>query len=150
MPLERSDAISDLSDPNIVVGPRKRRPTERLLENGDPLACKKARKVVTDSNADDEGHTLSSMPPPPLLTRTTPPPTHLAHPMPLPTCEPNLRQVTNGAENRTSDGGQAIMVNDSDDEDGDTEKEGSDKGEVTDEDDDAELGMWPITLVCLR
>ena len=70
--------------------------------------------------------------------------------MPLPTCEPNLRQVTNGAENRTSDGGQAIMVNDSDDEDGDTEKEGSDKGEVTDEDDDAELGMWPITLVCLR
>ena len=42
MPLKRSDAILDLSDPNIVLGPCKRHPTERLLENGDPLVCKKA------------------------------------------------------------------------------------------------------------
>jgi hypothetical protein len=45
MPLERSDAILDLSDPNIVLGPRKCRPTEHLLDNGDPLACKKGRRV---------------------------------------------------------------------------------------------------------
>ena len=42
MPLERTDAILDLSDPSIVIGPRKRHPTERLLENGDPLVYKRA------------------------------------------------------------------------------------------------------------
>jgi hypothetical protein len=51
MSLQRSEAIPDLlSDPNIVQGPRKRRPTERVLENGDPLARKKA-KVPSVSTA---------------------------------------------------------------------------------------------------
>ena len=31
------------TDPDIVQGPRKRRPTERVIENGDPLARKKVR-----------------------------------------------------------------------------------------------------------
>ena len=46
MPLlsQSSDGQLDAPDRNIVQGPRKRRPTQRLRENGDPLACKKARK----------------------------------------------------------------------------------------------------------
>ena len=39
-----SDTQPDTPDPNIVLGPRKRRPTHRLRENGDPLAYKRARK----------------------------------------------------------------------------------------------------------
>ena len=114
MPLQRSDAIADLSDPNIILGPRKRRPTEHLLENGDPLAHKKARN---DSNS-------------------MPPPTHLTHAM------PNPGQTTNHAESNhsddgTSDEGQAIVVEDSDEEKSDGETV---EGETT-EDDDAELGM---------
>ena len=127
MPLNRSDAIADLSDPNLVLGPRKRRPTERLLENGDPLVRKKAR------------NDLGSMPPPSPLT-------HLTHPTDV---MPNHGQAANRAEtgssdhrnNVTSDEGEAIVVYDSDDADeGETEGE-SVEGESTDEDDDAELGM---------
>jgi len=64
MPIERQNAVLDLSDPNIVLGPRKRRATERLLENGDPLAAKKKRsdKVSPQSlgNVGDTGTTDSS------------------------------------------------------------------------------------------
>jgi len=115
MLLQRSDAIPDLSDPNIILGPRKRRPTKCLLENGDPLVRKKAR-----NNAN-----------------SMPPPTHPMH------ATPNPGQTTNHAESdcsndRTSDEGQAIMVEDSDEEKSDGE---AIEGETTDEDDDAELGM---------
>ena len=125
MPLERSNAILDLSDPNIVIGPRKRRPTERLLENGDPLICKKARNKGTLDN-----RTLSSMLPP-------------AHP----------RQATNSTESThgddtTSDGAEAITVDDKEESHGgDDSDKGSNKGEATDENDDAELGAYSITLV---
>lgn len=37
------------TDPNITEGPRKRRPTERVTENGDPLA-KKARIAAAHRN----------------------------------------------------------------------------------------------------
>lgn len=117
MPLERSNAILDLSDPNLVLGPRKRRPTERLLENGDPLVRKKARYT-----SDQENQPLTLLP------------THPTHTMPDP------EQATDHAESsdsRTSDGTHAIVVEDSDDANSDG---GSDKGETTDEDDEAELG----------
>ena len=74
MPLERSGAILDLSDFDIVLGPHKRRPTERLLENVDPLASKKIQKdnafsgdigaTVSNASADKGKHTLSPMLPP--------------------------------------------------------------------------------------
>ena len=111
MPLKRSNAILDLSDPNLVLGPCKHRPTECLLENGDPLVCKKAR-----NSSNKEAHTLLSMLPP----------THPIHTM------PNPGQATNHTE--SSDNKTAIVVEDSDE----TE---SDVGETTDEDDKAELGM---------
>jgi hypothetical protein len=126
MTLNRSDAIADLSDPNLVLGPRKRRPTERLLENGDPLVRKKAR------NESGSMLLLSSL-------------THPTHPT---DAMPNPGQATNRAEtgssdchnNATSDEGEAIVVDDSDDADeGETEGE-TVEGESTDEDDDAELG----------
>ena len=76
MPLERCDAILDLSDPNIVLGPRKRRATERLLENGDPLAWKKKKMdlstdaTVSNAHADEGGHTSSLVSPQAPLAHT--------------------------------------------------------------------------------
>jgi len=64
MPIERQNAILDLSDPNIILGPRKHHATECLLENSDPLATKKKRsdKVSPQSlgNVGDAGVTDSS------------------------------------------------------------------------------------------
>jgi len=135
MPLERSDAVLDLSDPNIILGPCKCRPTERVLENRDPLACKRVRKaqgpiavMVSNARADKEDRILS------LMLR----PTHLPH------TAPNPKQATNDAErgnDRTSNGPQAIVVEDS------ASDERSDEGEATEEDDDTELGMCSITLL---
>lgn len=137
MQLERSDAVLDLSDPNIVLGPRKRRPTERVLENGDPLACKRVRKAyassVSNAGVDKEDHTSSLIPPP-------------THPTSATCTTPAPRQAANHADSNddsTSNGPQAIMVEESDD-DGD---EGSNEGEATDEDDDAELGACSVNLI---
>ena len=146
MPLDRSNAIPNISDPNIVLGPRKRRPTERALGNGDPLACKKARRdqvaaTVTVSNADacvdNRSPTLSSMPPPTHLTLAV----------------PHGKKTIDNAEHtndRTSGGAQPAQKNkvimvESSDEDGNNDV--GDKGATTDEDDAAELGMCSTTLV---
>jgi len=112
MPLQRSDAILNLSDPNIVLRPCKRRPTECLLENWDPLASKKVKYI------------LSSMPTPTCLM--------LTHTMPSPG-----QNHAESSNDRTSDEGQAIVVEGSDgvESDGETVE-----GETTEEDDDAELG----------
>jgi len=75
MLLERLDALLDLSDPNIVLGPHKCRATEHLLENGNPLAYKKS-KAVSSASADKDNHTslLSLMPPLTYPTPTVPDP----------------------------------------------------------------------------
>src|SRR5260221_5075309 len=111
MPLERSDAILDLSDPNIVMGPRKRRPTERLLDNGDPLVRKKARNKGIPDN-----HTLSSMPPP-------------ARPTSRPRQAANSTGSTHG-DDTTSDGAEAIVAG-VDDKEESHGGDGSDEGEAT-------------------
>jgi hypothetical protein len=115
MPLERSNAILDLSNPNIVLGPRKHRPTERLLDNRDPLACKKGRRVTVsdDSVNRDKLRPSSASPSMPPSSQST--------------------ALTDSAEDSHD---KAIVV-------GDSNKEGSERceSEVTDEDDDAELGM---------
>jgi hypothetical protein len=36
------------SDPNITVGPRKRLPTQRAIENGDPFARKRAKRTTIE------------------------------------------------------------------------------------------------------
>ena len=114
MPLQRSDAILDLSDPNIVLGPRKRCPTERLLENGDPLVCKKAK------------HSLPSVP--------TPTPLMLVDTIPNPG---QTTDQTKSSDDGASGEDQAIMVEDSDE--AESNGEGV-EGETTDEDEDAGLG----------
>lgn len=38
------------TDPNLAEGPRKRRPTERVIENGDPLVRKRARVATASEN----------------------------------------------------------------------------------------------------
>jgi len=62
-------------------------------------------------------------------------------PLTHPLCTTPNRQAidhTESSDDGTSDGAQAIVVEDSDDMNNDW---GSDEGETTDEDDDAELGM---------
>jgi hypothetical protein len=111
MPLDRSDPLLDLSDPAIILGPQKCCPTECVLENGDPLVCKKARKM--DASTVEKPESL----------------THLIHTTPLPS---QSIDSTEGDCDQSSDGTQAIVIDDS--------NERSNRGEVTDEDDDAELG----------
>ena len=140
MPLERSYAIADLTDPNIVVGTRKCRPTECLIENGDPLAHKKARKVLKDLE-NMEKHTALSMPPP----------TRVAHAMPaLPARQ--TTQSTEGVVDRVPDPAGAIVVADTDDEENGSADEGSTRivridEETTEEDDNTKLGMCPILSI---
>jgi len=140
MPLERSNALPDLSDPNIIIGPWKRQPTECLLENRDPLACKKVKKNLKDLE-NVEKHTLLSMPPPA--------PTHVAHAMPA----MQAMQATHSAEStndRVCDEVEAIMVEDTDKEKTHGADEGSvqdDEGATTNEDDNSEMRMCPITLI---
>jgi len=137
MPLERSNAVQDLSDPNLVLGPRKRRATERVLENGDPLAKKKRMGDVSSGNANaDKGkHTSSLVPAPAQLTHATP-------------CASGTTNGAKGSDARTSGGAQAIVVEDGDDTDeNDEETHGSSGGATTDEDDDTELGTFSIILV---
>ena len=138
MPLERHNAVLDLSDPNIVLGPRKRRATERLLENGDPLALKKKRSdqvspgdagmTVSNASAGSADKGKHTLPPRPLSTQLT-------HTM------PRAREATNNGEsngNGTSDAARAIVIED------------GDEGVTTDEDDDAELGVCSTTSVYLH
>jgi len=111
-PLKRSDALLNLSDPNIILGPHKRCATEHLLENGDLLAWKKKKvdnastgMTVSSASTDkdkSDNHTLSSMPPP----------THPIHTTPGP------RQATSsveGCDDRASKRAQVIEVEDSSD-----------------------------------
>ena len=128
MLLERSDAILNLSDPNVVLEPCKCHPTECVLENGDPLVCKRERKshMFTVSNASADKKKLTSL---------MPPSTHLVHTTPPSSQTTQSTHPTDSAE--SSDGqasdGEVIVVNDSNEE-----------GEVTDEDNDMELGTDPI------
>ena len=143
MQLERSNAFLNLSDPNIIVGPRKRRPTECLLENGDPLACKKVKKYTKDLE-NMEKHTLLPMPPPTPVVDAT-----LAG---------QARQTMHSAESTVDgahDEAEAIVVEDTDEENHSTNKGGVQnndigEGETTDEDDDSELGMCSITLIYIH
>ena len=137
MPLERSNAVLDLSDPNIVLGPHKRRPTERLLENGDPLAPKKKRKdeaspgntdmAVSNVSADKGKCTLSTTLQPTQLTQS--------HTMPC------ARKAVNNGE-------RASIIVDNKEENG-KGKHGSNEGETTDKDNDAELGVYSSILIYL-
>lgn len=140
MPLERSDAFLDLSDPNIVLGPRKRRATECLLENGDPLAYKKNKAdhvstgmTVSSASADKDNHTLSSMPSQ----------THPTHTIPDPR---QATKRTKRSNDKASGGAQSIVVEDSEDGDEGTRSD-EDEGASTEEDDNAELGAFFFTLV---
>ena len=137
MLLERSNAILNLSDPTIALGPRKCRPTERLLENRDPLAYKKKRKdpstdvTASNAHADDGNHTSSSMLPLTLLTHPTPNPIQAT-------------SVTESDDDRSSGKAPAIVVEDSDEGESD---DGSDEGASTKEDDESELGMCSMALL---
>jgi hypothetical protein len=50
------------NDANIVQGPRKRHLTQRLCENGNSLACKRAKKASSDALALSNPPTASVAP----------------------------------------------------------------------------------------
>jgi hypothetical protein len=124
MVLERSDAILNLSDPNIVLGPCKYHPTKCLLENRDPLACKKGRKVLTstDVTVSDGSVDTDKLKP----SSTSP-------------SIPSSSQSTSPTNSTEDTNNEAIEVDD------DSNDEGSEM-EATDEDDDAELSTCLTTL----
>jgi hypothetical protein len=124
MLLERSDAILDLSDPNIVLGPCKCRPTEHLLENGDPLACKKGRKVLTSTDVTVSDGSADTDKLKPSLTSPS---------------IPSSSQSTGPTDSAKDTNDKAIEVDD------DSDDEGS-KMEATNEDDDAKLSTCLTTL----
>ena len=141
MLLERSDAILDLSDPNIILGPCKHHCTECLLGNRDPLVCKKKKKdqgdvstgMMVSSATDNRNHILSSMPPPPLLPLMNQAHTAL-----------NAGQNTNHTQ---SHGAQAIVVDDNEEESLESNGDDEDEGATTEEDNDAELCTCPSTWI---
>ena len=118
MPLERFDAFADISDPNIIVGPCKCRPTECLLENGDLLVHKRARNAnINTSGASANKENLTVLPP---SSPSSVPPSSQAG---------NQSDSNGGHEGHdapTSDNAQVIVL---------------DSDEETDEDDDSELGI---------
>jgi hypothetical protein len=59
------------NDANVVQGPRKRRPTQRLRENGDPLAYKRAKKASSDALTLSNPWTASVSPAPQALEGAT-------------------------------------------------------------------------------
>ena len=120
MLLERSDAVLDLSDPNIVLGPCKRRATKRLLENNDPLAYKKS-KAVSSASADKDNHTS-------LLSLMLP----LTHPTPTVQDPWQTIKCTKRSDDRASDGAQEIMVDSSEESNSADNGTGSDKGALRD------------------
>jgi hypothetical protein len=145
VPILPMPLLSQLSDPqlddepNIVRGPRKRRPTERLRENGDPLACKRARTTA------------------PSATPTVRKP----HSNPLAASASAASLLSQGSQgldtaNSSDNGGQdglatkVIDVDDSEHEDPEeNDKLGSEGGGTElDEDDDAELGESSCNKYC--
>ena len=97
-----------------------------MLENRDPLACRKKRKelstdaTVSNAHVDEGDHTL------PLMLPQLP----VAH--------------TKHSDDRPSGKAPVIVVEGSDKEES---NDGSDGGESTEEDDEAKLSTCPVTLV---
>jgi hypothetical protein len=131
-----SDTQPNTPGPNIVLGPHKHCPTHRLRENGDPLACKRARK-----GAPSAAPTASASPALQVLNSgaigagvSTP---AANRPLLLQGCD-----TANSSNDGASDGVdiQPIDVDDSDLEDsGEASKSQVGLTEL-DEDDDTELG----------
>jgi len=148
--------------PDVVDGPRKRRPTERVTNNGDPLVQKKARTTSSTVNlnlkATSTGTTATSTTK--KATATSVKTTSfsrrasfedIAEPAPAPPSQPrNTARILEAADGSDDDHIDAytgmpelIDVEESDDEDDDEDDDEEDEPE----DDDAELGKSSVTSV---
>ena len=147
---QSSDGQLDAPDRNIVQGPRKRRPTQHLRENGDPLACKKARKnaasTVNNPSTASSAPAASVSPAQQVLegaTATNPPaasaPVLLQR---LDTADSNDSGVHTGLDALVIDVDDSNLEDSR--EDGKSEEEGG--GTELDEDDDAELGKMSFDI----
>ncbi|KAH9046939.1 hypothetical protein EDB84DRAFT_1435216 [Lactarius hengduanensis] len=98
------------TDTNVMVGPRKRRPTRRVTDNADPLARKRVKRTPKTTVED--------------VSETGPPP---------PTQPRNGRRVLEASDGSDDDGSSDVLEVTVVDKDGNASS-------VLEEDDDAELG----------
>lgn len=149
---QSSDGQLDAPDRNIVQGPRKRRPTQRLCENGDPLACKRARKKASPA-----APTVSNLPSAPAAsvspaqqvlegaTARNPPAASASLLLQgLDTADSNDNGVHSGLDTQVIDVDDSNLEDSRAREDGESESEGG--GTELDEDDDAELGKTSFNI----
>jgi len=122
---------------DMVDGPRKRRPTEHVTENGDPLVQKKAKTVKTVSTNTKITSSITT-----LSRRASI--EDVVDPTPAPGSQPRhpdrILEAADGADDHDDTFGMPnlIDIEDSDDEE---EEEGKEDEDSEPEDDDAELGM---------
>jgi hypothetical protein len=128
-----SNTQPNTSNTNVVQGPRKRRLTQCLHENGDPLAHKRARKQASSS-------TLTPSDP---LTGSSPPAVGVSLLL-------QRSETANSSIDNVSDGLdiQPIDVDNSDVEETREDGNANSEGEATepDEDDEAELCKSSISV----
>jgi hypothetical protein len=128
-----SDTQPNTSNANVVQGLHKRRLTQRLCENGDPLAHKRARKQASSS-------TLTPSDP---LTGSSPPAVSTSLLLQRPeTANSSIDNVSDGLDI------QPIDVDNSDIEETREDGNANSEGEATelDEDDEAELCKLSISV----
>ena len=149
--------------PDVVDGPRKRRPTERVTDNGDPLVQKKAKTTsstatlkATSTKTTSTGTTKAGVKTSRTLKSTSlsrhatckdvVEPVPASRPQPLNPAR--ILVATDGSDNG-HDNGTTELINGEDN--GEKEKEHEDE-ESEPEDDEAELGkllVIPVKMVLL-
>jgi hypothetical protein len=148
MPL-LSNTKPDTPDLNVVQGPRKRRPTQRLHENGDPLACKRPRKQAPSATLTVGDSPTASVSPvlqvlSGAISATVSTPTATTS-LSLQGCDtPADSRCDNGA----SDSRDMELIDVDDSDLGNSSEHGNSEGEATeqDEDNDTELGKSSINI----
>lgn len=143
--------------PDVVDGPRKRRPTERVTENGDPLVQKKAKTASSTVNLKAASTRTTSS------TSTTTKATgvkttkstsrsrrasfeDIVEPAPAVRSQPRnpvrILEAADGSDDHNDDyAGMPVLIDiDEGDDEDEEDEEDEDKPEDEPEDDDAELG----------
>jgi hypothetical protein len=133
--------------PDTVDGPRKRRPTEHVTENGDPLIQKKAKTMVTTNVKSSSTAKVTSTTTKATTLDRRASLQDVAEPTPVPGPQPHhssrILEAADGSDDDDDTMGmpplEDIEADDSDDEEDDDNK-------TEPEDDEAELGKSSYTI----
>lgn len=127
------------NNPDIVDGPRKRRPSERVTENGDPHSHKKAKTTASATQNPRNKPAAKNN-----VTRPTPVNRQASvedvpEPAPAPRPQPHhparILESSDGSDDGVETTGMPGLIELDDDDDDNSEDEGDEP-----EDDEAELG----------